>query len=152
MDLWSQRCVFEQESVEFNERSLLQAKQLFILLLRSYFCVKPALEVDLKLGDVSPSTVLSKFMENGEWDFHHVEGLKHNSLFDKRAEEIEIRKWHLGLELSLKFRRILIRGFLQSKHELNASFSGQRQWVRTSDTSCTRNAKSEFSNELTRRS
>ena len=48
-------------------------------------------EVDLKLGDVAPSTVLSKFMENGEWDFHHVEGLKHNSLFDKRAEEIEIR-------------------------------------------------------------
>ena len=47
--------------------------------------------MDLKLGDVAPSTVLSKFMENGEWDFHHVEGLKHNSLFDKRAEEIEIR-------------------------------------------------------------
>lgn len=65
-------------------------------------------EVDLKLGDVAPSTVLSKFMENGEWDFHHVEGLKHNSLFDKRAEEIEIR---------------------------------QRQWVRTSDYSCTQNGQ-----------
>jgi len=41
----------------------------------------------LKLGDVSPETVLSKFMENGEWDFHHVEGVKHNSLFAKHDEQ-----------------------------------------------------------------
>ena len=26
-------------------------------------------------------------MENGEWDFHHVEGVKHNSLFAKHDEQ-----------------------------------------------------------------
>ena len=42
--------------------------------------------MDLKLGDVSPATVLSKFMENGEWDFHHVEGRKHSSRYSRKRE------------------------------------------------------------------
>ena len=50
------------------------------------------LEVDLKLGDVSPETVLSKFMENGEWDFHHVEGVRHNSLFAKHENDPRLGK------------------------------------------------------------
>jgi len=38
-------------------------------------------EVDLMMGDVQADSVLAKFVKNGEWDFHHVEAVRHNSLF-----------------------------------------------------------------------
>jgi esterase/lipase superfamily enzyme len=39
------------------------------------------------MGDVHKNDVLSKFMENGEWDFHHVQATRHNSLFAKHDNE-----------------------------------------------------------------
>ncbi len=41
----------------------------------------PFEEVDLMMGDVQADSVLAKFVKNGEWDFHHVEAVRHNSLF-----------------------------------------------------------------------
>ena len=41
----------------------------------------PFQEVDLMMGDVQAESVLAKFVKNGEWDFHHVEAVRHNSLF-----------------------------------------------------------------------
>ena len=35
-------------------------------------------EVQLKMGHVQKNEVLAKFMENGEWDFHHVEAFPHS--------------------------------------------------------------------------
>ena len=38
-------------------------------------------------------------MENGEWDFHHVEGVKHNSLFAKHDEQATSGNCHKRVTL-----------------------------------------------------
>jgi hypothetical protein len=52
----------------------------------------PFKEVDLMMGDVQAESVLAKFVKNGEWDFHHVEAVRHNSLFALHDNENETSK------------------------------------------------------------
>ena len=44
------------------------------------------------MGDVQAESVLAKFVKNGEWDFHHVEAVRHNSLFALHDNENDTRK------------------------------------------------------------
>ena len=44
------------------------------------------------MGDVQAESVLAKFVKNGEWDFHHVEAVRHNSLFALHDNENETSK------------------------------------------------------------
>ena len=48
----------------------------FWLFISKYFNLYK--EVQLKMGHVQKNEVLAKFMENGEWDFHHVEAFPHS--------------------------------------------------------------------------
>ena len=47
------------------------------------------------MGHVQKNEVLAKFMENGEWDFHHVEAFPHSPEVEQHPTNSSAQGYHI---------------------------------------------------------
>ena len=55
------------------------------------------------MGHVQKNEVLAKFMENGEWDFHHVEAFPHSPEVEQHPTNSSAQGYHIIRFFIMKF-------------------------------------------------
>ena len=68
------------------------------------------------MGHVQKNEVLAKFMENGEWDFHHVEAVPHNPQVEKHAENNTANGGNCTVTLRATSEHL--QSFVEHQHDL----------------------------------